>query len=87
MSSQKDYSKSPAPNFDAVEDVRSAMGESTWERWREYIDKNTTNYKYPLAWNRLCDTANVTHPFQRQAWYDHHFGQGAWEKINAEKKS
>lgn len=79
----KDYSTSPAPGFDAVEDVRAALGETQWEAERILITKLADMYRKPNRWRALCLRCNITHPFQRQAWYDHHFGQGAWLAANA----
>lgn len=80
MTQQKDYSLSPAPNFDAVEDIKDAQGPERWAYWQRTIGTNPDAHRDVTSWNLLCDIANVAHSFQRQAWYDHHFGQGAWAK-------
>lgn len=79
----KDYSKSPAPNFDAVEDVRATLGEALWKETRSAIARNAEMYKRPKRWIEVCTACRIRHTFQRAAWYDLHFGQGAWSKANA----
>lgn len=79
----KDYSKSPAPNFDAVEDVRTALGEALWKETCSAIARNAEMYKQTKRWIEVCTACGIRDPFQRVAWYDLHFGQDAWNKANA----
>jgi hypothetical protein len=77
----RDYSQSPAPNFDAVEDVRKALGESGWNATTRMIIAN--HLQKPAHFLAFMDGLEITHPFQRQALYDHIWGQGSWLKANA----
>lgn len=79
--SHKDYSLSPTPHFDAVEDVMDLLGDK-WPVFRAIVSKNPDAYRDTNSWLVLCAAADVVDPFQQEAWYDHHFGQGKWQAIN-----
>lgn len=70
-----DYSKSPAKQFDAVEDIRSWLGQNRYDDIAPEMAK-LTNVN---AFTMYCSLAGIQ-GYPVQAWYDHFHGQGAWDK-------
>lgn len=69
-----DYSKSPAPSFDAVEDIRSWLGE---ERYKT-VAPEMAKLNNCGAFAMYCSLAGVQ-GFPVKAWYEHFHGQGSWK--------
>lgn len=73
MKTEIDYSTSPAPAFDAVEDIKSYLGSR--------YDKIANEMKTVIDANLFaayCGLAGIE-GFPIKAWYEHFQGQGAWE--------
>ena len=70
-----DYSKSPAPNFDAVNDIIEWLGQERYDRVSPEMAKITDTDQFMM----LCSLAGIK-GFPVRAWYDHFHGQGAFEK-------
>lgn len=75
MKATINYSKSPAPNFDAVNDIMEYLGEK-YSEIAPQIGKvlNTEHFAF------YCGLAGIE-GFPVKAWYDHFHGQGAWDKM------
>lgn len=69
-----DYSKSPAPSFDAVEDIRNWLGDSYDEK--AAIMRTLSQEDFAAS----CGLFLGIEGFPVQAWYEHFHGQGAWKK-------
>lgn len=70
------YSKSPAPSFDAVNDIQEWFGDR-YERLAEQMRFVTDCELFAL----LCSFAGVS-GFPVKAWYEHFHGQGSWKDPN-----
>lgn len=70
-----DYSKSLAPNFDAVEDIRKWLGK---ERYTKLVNEGIGQIINHDTFALLCSFAGI-HGFPVKAWYEHFHGQGSWE--------
>lgn len=73
MKTTKDYSASAAPQFDAVEDVKSYFG----ERWPT-VTKLMAGVKDREQFTNWASFAGVD-GFPVKAWYEHYHGQGSWD--------
>lgn len=73
MHNTVDYSKSPAPAFDAVEDIKQYLGD-------EYAGKLAVlrQTKNPQDWQMGCAMFLGIEGFPVRAWYEHVWGQGSW---------
>ena len=74
MKITKDYSKSPAKRFDAVEDVKFWLGNGF-----EKISRHLSRFTDPEDFQIGCSFVGVL-GFPVEAWYDHIHGQGAFRK-------
>lgn len=74
MHTTVDYGKSPAPSFDAVEDIKNYLGDR-YDKMAE-IMKSLHKSDFEAG----CEMFLGISGFPVQAWYDHFHGQGAWEK-------
>lgn len=74
MKTTIDYAKSPAPAFDAVEDIKDYLG----DRY-DKIAHEMGRIHDPELFGLFCDFAGIS-GFPVGAWYDHFHGQGAWIK-------
>lgn len=70
-----DYSKSPAPSFDAVEDIREWLGE---ERYARLIAAGIGNELHCRRFALYCSFIGIQ-GFPVKAWYEHFHGQGSWK--------
>ena len=70
-----DYSKSPAPQFDAVQDVKDWLGE---ERYAKLIDAGIGRETNCGRFALYCSFAGIK-GFPVKAWYEHFHGQGSWK--------
>ena len=69
-----DYAKSPAPAFDAVEDVRNWFG-AKYDTIAQELSKVTNCAQFAL----YCSLAGIQ-GFPVKAWYEHFHGQGSWKQ-------
>lgn len=74
MKTTVDYSKSPSPQFDAVEDVKSYFG----SRWDE-VSKLMAGVKDREQFGAWASFAGIE-GLPVKAWYDLYNGQGSWDK-------
>lgn len=72
MSMKIDYAHSPAPRFDAVEDVKNYFG-GRWDTVSEIMCKVTD----PDQFRVLANFAGVR-GFPVIPWYELYHGEGAW---------
>lgn len=77
MHSTIDYSKSPSPQFDAVQDVMEWFG----ERYQT-VAAEMSKVKDRDTFAFYCSFVGVG-GFPVKAWYEHFHGQGSWEAGNA----
>jgi|SRR5215471_5590041 len=68
------YKESPAPKFDAVEDIKNWFGEKY-----DGLAAMMRKVEDPRAFGMYCDMGGVK-GFPVEAWYDHFRGEGAWNK-------
>ena len=66
------YGKSPAPNFDAVNDVKEWLG-AKYDTIAPEMAKVTNCYHFTC----YCELAGIK-GFPIKAWYEHFHGQGSW---------
>lgn len=69
-----DYSKSPAPAFDAVQDVMDWLGPERYNKLSGQMSLITNCGQFAL----ICSFAGI-HGFPVKAWYEHYHGQGTWK--------
>jgi hypothetical protein len=67
-----DYSKSPAPAFDAVQDIKEYLGDHY-----DFIALDIRKVKDPRMFNLACTLAGIE-GYPVVAWYEHFHGQGTW---------
>lgn len=72
MKQTRDYSKSIAPRYDALQDLIAILGDR-WPKCNEYL-KGVTDPDQFADW---ADFAGVQGVYP-EVWYDHIHGQGAW---------
>ncbi len=78
MHTEINYSKSPAPSFDAVNDVKEWLG-ANYDAIAPEMSKITSCSQFAF----LCGLAGIQ-GFPVKAWYEHFHGQGSWkEETNA----
>lgn len=70
-----DYSKSPSPTFDAVEDIKNWLGIERWDLFAPEMAKITHCGRFAL----FCSVAGIQ-GFPVQAWYESIHGQGTWKQ-------
>lgn len=75
MRTTKDYSKSPAPKFDAVQDIMEYLGR---EKYDELIENGMGEFKNPNQFSFFCMLAGID-GFPVEAWYDHFHGEGSFK--------
>lgn len=69
-----DYSKSPSPASDAVNDIKEWLGQDRWDRVSPELAKVTN----ADAFTMLAGLAGVQ-GFPVKAWYELYHGQGSWD--------
>jgi hypothetical protein len=69
----KDYSKSPAPHFDAVEDIKDYLGEAKYAQISPEMALVTDCRQFSF----YCMLAGIS-GLPVRAWYEHFHGQGSW---------
>lgn len=79
MHSTIDYSKSPAPAFDAVEHVKDWLGAKYNDVAPEFA--KITNCGQFAMW---CSMAGIS-GFPVKAWYEHFHGQGSWKQSEVDE--
>lgn len=75
MKTTIDYSKSPAKNFDALEDIKSYLGTERWNAIYPEFAKVKNCGQFAM----YCSLAGI-HGFPVIAWYEHYHGQGSWKQ-------
>lgn len=70
-----DYSRSPAPRFDAVQDIKDYLGPENWQMLLQAF----RNLKCVSRFQFYCNFIGVS-GFPVRALYDFQWGQGAWDK-------
>lgn len=82
MKTTVDYSKSPAKNFDAVEDIKKYLGPRKWKEVSPEMATVTNVRQFDV----LCGLAGIE-GFPVVAWFDLYHGEGAytaaWNAIDA----
>lgn len=68
-----DYSKSPSPQFDAVQDIMEWFGHKY-----PVIARELCRIKDQEQFTCWCSFGGVT-GFPVKAWYEHFHGQGSWK--------
>lgn len=68
------YKDSPAPNFDAVQDIMTYLGDR-YDRVAPEISKITHCGQFAMA----CSLGGIE-GFPVKAWYEHFHGQGSWKQ-------
>ena len=68
------YSNSPAPAFDAVEDIRQWLGPTYDKLIEAGIGNETSHAKFAL----YCSFAGIQ-GFPVKAWYESFHGEGTWK--------
>lgn len=73
MKTTKDYSQSPAPAFDAVNDIMEYFGDKKYNEISPQMSliKNCRQFQF------YCMAAGIK-GFPVKAWYEHYHGQGTW---------
>jgi hypothetical protein len=79
MKTTKDYTNSPAKNFDAVNDIMDYLGK---KKYNEVVKSGIGQITDPNHFSFLCMIAGIE-GFPVIAWYDHFHGQGAFDKAFA----
>lgn len=74
MNITKDYSKSPAKAFDAVEDVKNWFGAKRWAIISLEMAK-VTNQEAFIMYASLAGVRG----YPAVAWYELYHGQGSWK--------
>lgn len=72
MKTTIDYSSSPAPAFDAVEDIKDYLG----DRY-DLVAGELRHVKDKDAFACYCGLGGIR-GFPVKAWYEHFHGQGSW---------
>ncbi len=75
MKTTIDYAKSPAPNFDAVQDIIDYLGQAKYDTLAPEMAK----VKDIDTFMAYCGLAGIQ-GFPVRAWYDHFHGEGAFAK-------
>lgn len=74
-----DYNKSPAPAFDAVEDIKDYLGTEKYAKISPEMAKLTNCGAFAM----YCSLAGI-HGFPVKAWYEHFHGQCSWKQSELE---
>lgn len=69
-----DYSKSPAPAFDAVEDIKDWLSPERYDKLAPEMAKLTHCGNFAM----YCMLAGIQ-GFPVKAWYESFHGQGSWK--------
>jgi len=69
-----DYSKSPAPAFDAIEDIKSWLGVERFSK----LTQEFASVKDCENFAAFCSIGGIS-GFPVKAWYELIHGQGTWE--------
>lgn len=75
MHTLKDYSKSPAPAFDAVEDIKEYLGKARWRKLYPLMAAVTD----PNQFDTMCSFAGISGAPVRY-WYELYHGGGSWNR-------
>lgn len=70
-----DYKDSPAPAFDAVQDIKTYLGDERWTKVCPELAKVTHCGQFAM----YCSLAGI-YGFPVRAWYEHFHGQGSWKQ-------
>lgn len=70
-----DYSKSPSPAFDAMQDVIEWLGRERYEKISPEMAKLTDRDAFAM----YAGLAGIR-GYPVLAWYEHYHGQGSWER-------
>lgn len=71
MKTTIDYSKSPAPAFDAVEDIKNYLGKKKWDE----VSPQMATVENPRQFEFYCMIAGIEGAPVRH-WYDLYHGTG-----------
>lgn len=69
------YTSSPSPKFDAVEDIKQYLGQAKWDELFPLMAK----VKSPSQFQSYCYLAGVQ-GLPVTAWYDLYHGEGAYDR-------
>lgn len=69
----RDYTKSPAKSFDAVQDIIEYLGEKKYNKISPLISTIKDQKKFAA----YCSLAGIS-GFPVKAWYEHYHGQCTW---------
>lgn len=75
MKMTKTYAKSPAPAFDAVEDIKFYLGDK-YDTMVGHIKPHKHHGTFALA----CSLIGI-HGYPVKAWYEHFNGQDTWVEL------
>lgn len=75
MHNTVDYSKSPTPAFDAVEDIKDWVGKDRWDAISAEMAKVTRCHQFAL----YASLAGIQ-GYPVIAWYELYHGQGSWKQ-------
>lgn len=70
-----DYGKSPSPAVDAINDIKSWLGQDRWDKLYPEMSKVTNCYQFAM----FCSLAGIQ-GFPVKAWYELIHGQGSWKQ-------
>jgi len=70
-----DFSKSPAPKHDAVEEIKKWLGNAKYNELSPQMAAVTN----PRQFSFYCMLAGIQ-GFPVSAWYELYHGEGSWEK-------
>lgn len=74
MHHEVDYSKSPAPAFDAVRDIIDWLGQERYDK----VAPEMAKHKHCGNFTMFCALAGIQ-GYPVKAWYEHFHGQGSWK--------
>lgn len=69
-----DYSKSPAPKFDALQDIIEYLGQAKWDEIYLPMSEITNCEHFDF----YCSLAGIR-GLPVIAWYEHYHGEGSWK--------
>lgn len=75
MHSTIDYRNSPAPQHDAVNDIKDYLGIARWNAVSEEMRKVTNCAQFALH----CSFMGIS-GFPVRAWYELYHGEGSWDE-------
>lgn len=74
MKTTINYNNSPAPAFDAVQDIIDYLGTERYNKLSGAMSLVTHCGQFAM----YCSLAGI-HGFPVKAWYEHYHGEGSWK--------